>query len=461
MNSFIGRNKELDLLEGYYRSKKTEFLPIYGRRRVGKSELIVHFIKNKPALYFLGKKALAHFQIKEFLEEAARCFGQPLLKRTDITNWKEALSLVVNQKKNQEKLIIVLDEFQWTAEASPELPSILQGFLDREWKNRKDIFLIVCGSYIGFMEKEVLGEKSPLFGRRSGQIFLKPFSFRETSLFHKSWSIQDKAKAYFICGGIPLYLLFFNERNSVAKNIEKNFLDINSALFKEPEFLLREELRELPKYYALLMCLSRGLAASKNIAMQTGIDERKMYYYINNLIELGYVERIYPLTSKEPANRDVRFVLKDQMLKFWFRFIYPHTAYISRVDSADSFKNLIEPNLDSYFGSCFEHLCREALSFLYQRERISSPFEIGQYWDKRVQIDVVGYRTGEGIDIGECKWGKITSTKKLIQDLQEKIKNYPNKEGLTIRGKIFSRYALNVSELPKNIELYTLESMYK
>lgn len=460
MPPFIGRHKELEVLNKAYTSPQSEFFPIYGRRRVGKSELILHFIKGKPSLYFLGKKGPPPMQIKEFLEESARTFKQPLLASAQVENWKKALQLVVGQKKTAKKWILVLDEFQWIAQASPELPSILQELFDQEWRKRKDIFLILCGSYFGFMEKEVLGEKSPLFGRRTGQILLKPFSYLEAAQFHPSWSLQDKAKVYFICGGVPFYHLFFKEGMSLNKNIEKNLLAEFAPLFREPDFLLREELRELQKYYGILMCLASGANTSAQIAAQTGIEERKLYYYIQTLVECGYVRRHFPLTPKKKTGKEVLYILADALLRFWFRFIYPHTAYISQVSTAEAFRNIVKPSLESYFGSCFEHLCREALPYLYQREGVHVPFEAGQYWDKQIQIDVAGIRKKEGIDLGECKWGKIKSFKNEVTLLQEKMQKYPNPQGLTVTGRFFLQETLSIPSLPPNLRIYSLKDLY-
>ena len=221
---FIGRQAELQVLERAYRSSRTEFIPVYGRRRVGKSELILHFIRDKPALYFLGKKAPPQLQIRAFMETAARALGQPLLASVSAADWGTALGTVLSQKSGTARLVLAFDEFQWTAQASPELPSILQEQLDRSWKQRGDVLLILCGSFIGFMEREVLGEGSPLFGRRTAQILLKPFSFREAALFHPGWSAADRAQAYFVCGGVPLYLRFFSPADSIRANIESNLL---------------------------------------------------------------------------------------------------------------------------------------------------------------------------------------------------------------------------------------------
>ena len=153
--------------------RESAFIPIYGRRRIGKSELILHFLRGKQAVYHVGKIAPAGLQLRELLEEAARALGEPLLAQLAVTDWRAALEAIVSRAKG--KVAIVLDEFQWSAGASPELPSVLQELWDRKWKKSGQVVLVLCGSFVGFMEREVLGHKSPLFGRRTAQIHLQPF----------------------------------------------------------------------------------------------------------------------------------------------------------------------------------------------------------------------------------------------------------------------------------------------
>ena len=457
---FIGRQAELQVLERAYRSSRTEFIPIYGRRRVGKSELILHFIRDKPALYFLGKKAPPQFQIRVFLETAARALGQPLLASVSAADWGTALSSVLSQKSGTAKLVLAFDEFQWTAQASPELPSILQEQLDRSWKKRGDVLLILCGSCIGFMEREVLGEGSPLFGRRTAQILLKPFSFREAALFHPGWSAADQAQAYYVCGGVPLYLRFFSPADSIRANIESNLLSEFAPLYREPDFLLREELREVANYYGILIALSSGSRTSGAIARQTGIRERSLHYYLQQLTELGYVSRRYPVTGRRPVARNVRFALDDPLLRFWFRFVYPHLGFIAQMGPRRSFQELIKPDLESYFGACFERLCREALGLLYEREGVGAAYEIGEYWDKQTQIDVVGLRQDNRTDIGECKWGAVRSPRALAAELQKKIDGYPNQRGATIQGRLFTRGKLKRDAARTPVRFHALEDLY-
>lgn len=435
---FVGRKRELRALEKAFQLHGSSFMPVYGRRRVGKSELIKHFIRNKKALYYLGKQAPAKMQLNEFLRNGALALQQPLLEHASAADWRQAISLVIEQVPSEEKIVLVMDEFQWTAEACPELPSVLQSFIDNDWDGKCKVFLILCGSYLGFMEKKVLGEKSPLFGRRAGQIFLKPFSYLEAGEFHPDWSATDKTKVFSICGGIPYYLNFFSETDSIDANICNNFLNEFSALAREPEFLLREELKELKKYFGILMALSSGAVTNREMARITDIDERALLYYLNTLIDLNYIVKHYPLTGTKPNPKQVRYKLHDPLLRFWFRFIYPNDSAIYQMDQKNAFSNFIKPHLDSYFGTGFEILGREALGYLYQKEELTCAYEIGEYWDKDTQIDVVGYRQDGVIDICECKWGKI-SLPQLIKELNAKISRYPNEDNKTIHGRLFLR----------------------
>lgn len=438
MVEFIGRKNELKVLENAYLSKKSAFIPIYGRRRVGKSELILQFLKDKSGVYFVGKRAKSALQIKEFLTEASVSLQEPLLSGYYADSWRNAISAVANISKNYNKLVIVFDEFQWVVEAAPELPGVLQELWDRAWKN-SSIMLILCGSYIGFMEREVLGKKSPLFGRRTAQIFLQPFCYLEAAEFHSSFSFTDRARTYFVCGGIPLYLQFFSSRRSVELNIMENLLNPYAPLYHEPDFLLREELRDVGNYYAILMAIASGFNSHANISKQTNIDNRALHYYLKQLMELGYLRRRYPVTDKKPIQRHVHYILDDPLLQFWFRFIYPNMSYIQQVGSEKALQERIIPHLASYFGHCFEQLCRETLPALYLREGLNASFTIGEYWNKDVQIDIVGLRDDNWTDLGECKWGTMRSTKAIENELEKKVKYYPNTRNATICKRIFTR----------------------
>jgi AAA+ ATPase superfamily predicted ATPase len=456
---FVGRAAELAVLEQAWKARGAAFVPIYGRRRIGKSELILHFLRDKPSIYHLGKIAPAQLQVREFLTEAARTLEQPLLADLAVTDWRSAFDAVEREWKGDGKLAIVLDELQWTVGASPELPSLLQELWDRRWRKQGKLLLILCGSFVGFMEREVLGKHSPLFGRRTAQIHLQPFGYLEAAQFHPRWSLLNRARAYFVCGGVPMYLKAFDPARSFEANVEDNLLSEFAPMFREPEFLLREELRGVENYHAVLHAIATHQTTTRTIAQASGLAERSLHYYLEQLAQLGYVSRRHPLTRARPNARTVRFVLEDALLRFWFHFVFPNRSFLQQMGPARSFGELIKPRLDAYFGGCFERLCREALPVLYQRERVHAAHRIGEFWNKEVQIDVVGVRDDAWIDLGECKWGPIGSVPALGEELERKVRAFPNAAGDTIGRRIFTRGAPPQGR-PKHLAWHSLEDLY-
>lgn len=455
---FVGRKRELARLEAEYRSRGSAFVPIYGRRRVGKTELIRRFIADKSAIFHVGKVAPPGPQRREFLVQAARLLDEPLIAQLPADDWRQALELLDRFDSTRGKLVLVFDEFQWTAQASPELPSLLQELWDRRWRDSGHMFLILCGSYVGFMEREVLGRQSPLFGRRTAQLRLEPFRFDEAALFHPRWSREDQARAYFVCGGVPAYLRRFDDGRSVEVNIREQILSPTAAMHREPEFLLREELREVERYFAVLMAVAMGARTMKDVSRETDIDERGLYYYVQQLVELGYLERQHPLsTRRAKSRRKFRLVLRDPLLKFWFRFVFPDQSHLAEVGPNAYFRDVVRTALPSYFGVCFESLCREALPRIYEREGVTTAYEVGGYWDKKVQIDLVGMRDDDWTDLGECKWGPVSSGKRLAEELASKAKRFPNARNASLGLRAFVRR--KPKSLPTDVRWYSLDEL--
>ena len=442
MEKFIGRDQELGLLQRAFQSPRSEFIPIYGRRRVGKSELILKFMARKYGVYYLGQQSSEALQVREFLAEAARALGIPLLAELRVAGWQRALRTVTEQWAGANpgtKLVLALDEFQWIAASSPSLISELQHCWDRWWRDAGNVMLLLCGSYLGFMEREVLGRKSPLFGRRTAQIHLQPFGYRDAARFHPRWSPEDQARTYFLVGGLPQYLLCLDDRRSIDANIREHLLAEFAPLFHEPTFLLREELREIAPYQAILHAVASGHGATPTIAAATGLPERNLHYYLQQLTGLGYLQRRYPLERRRPNPRQVRFGIDDPLLRFWFRFVFPNVSVIRSSGPAHAFADRIAPSLEAWYGGCFERLCREALPAIYRQEGVGAGFEVGEFWSRTTQLDVVGMRDDNWTDLGECKWGPVRSPRALETDLERKLEQYPNSRGATLGRRYFTR----------------------
>ena len=442
MAKFIGRTDELRLLARAFDSPRSEFIPVYGRRRVGKSELILQFMADKPGVYHLGQQSSAVLQVREFLAEAALALDMPLLAELRTDSWRQALLTVVEQWRaahSNTKLILALDEFQWLAASSPELLSALQQCWDRHWRSAGNVMLLLCGSYLGFMEREVLGKSSPLFGRRTAQIHLQPFNYLDAARFHPRWSDVDRAKAHSLVGGLPQYLLCLDDGLSINQNIQLRLLNEFAPLFYEPTFLLREELREIAPYHAVLFAIASGEGTVPAIASASGLAERNLHYYLQQLVNLGYLRRRHPLDRKRPNPKQVRFGVEDPLLQFWFRFVFPNMSLIRSGGAKMAFAERIRPHLDAWFGRGFERLCREALPLIYASEGVGAGFEIGEYWSATTQIDVVGRRDDNWTDLGECKWGAVRSPRMLEAELERKAKEFPNHRGATLGRRYFVR----------------------
>ncbi|MCC6335225.1 MAG: ATP-binding protein [Myxococcales bacterium] len=456
METFVGRAQELAALERQLSAPGGAFVPVYGRRRIGKSELLRHFCARHGGLFCVGKVAPAALQLKEFLQEAARVLDEPLLAEVEPDTWKRALELTVGRWKGPGKLVLVLDEFQWMVEGSRELPSVLQELWDAAWKKSGKVMLVLCGSYLGFMEREVLGEQSPLFGRRTAQIHLKPFSFPEARKFHPGASIEQQALTWFVTGGVAQYLAAFDAKASFRQNVERTLLDEFAPLFREPEFLLREELRDVAPFHAVLMAIATGAHTPRAIAQVSGVPERNLHYHLETLVSLGYVSRRYPLTGEKPRRTDVRFVLDDALLRFWFRFVFPHRSQVAQLEPHRAFERLVAPQLEAWAGGCFERLCREALLRLLAAEGVKAGVEVGAYWAKDVEIDVVAVREDGVTELGECKWGHVTAAE-LGRQLERKAQAYANPRNHTLRRHAFVRTWKG--KAPAGVELHQLKDL--
>jgi AAA+ ATPase superfamily predicted ATPase len=450
----------MDLLDRQWQRPDGAFVPVYGRRRVGKTALILEFMRSRRGLYFVGQQGPADLQRRDFLRIAAQALDEPLLADAHFDAWGPLLEAVVDRWRGDGKLVLALDEFQWMAAASPELPSVLQQLWDRSW-SRGGVMLILCGSWLGFMEREVLGSRSPLFGRRTAQIPLAPFTFREARQFHPRWSPSECLRARSICGGVAQYLRTFDDRHSVAWNVQNHVLTEFSPLFREPEFLLREELRELANYYAILRELADGQTAASALARRTGLSGGGLSYYVDQLVSLGYVCRRAPLSHERVKRTSKRFALHDPLLRFWFRFVQPNRSYLTQHGPSTTWATRVKPHIEAWYGHAFEVLCREALPALYAAEGIDAGFEVGEYWNRDVQVDVVGLRDDDWIDIGECRWGPVKSRTALWAELRKRMAAFPNPRASTLQGRIFTRLPVDPPDLgPVPLRWHHLDELY-
>lgn len=402
---FIGRERELNSLEKLYASDKFEFAVIYGRRRVGKTALINHFIRNKKAIYFMGVESNDKQNLENFSKNILE-YGVGIQADTAFLSFQAALEYVF-QLAEKERLILAIDEYPYVARSSRSLASTLQLLIDKYKENSK-LMLILCGSSMSYMEDHVLAYKAPLYGRRTAQMKMQPFDFADACRYFKNFSDEDKALIYGIVGGTPQYLLQMDDKLSIEENIKNTFLNPTSSLFEEPENLLKQEVREPALYNAIITAIATGSARMAEISTKVGAETSVCTAYLKNLLALGLVQKETPYGEK--ASRKSIYAIDDNMFRFWYRFVPENYSIISRGASDIAYKRM-EPHLSDYMGKVFEEICKQYLWKLLLKGQSPVEFgELGRWWGtdpfthSQTEIDIMGEQDINTALFGECKW---------------------------------------------------------
>lgn len=405
---FVGREKELNILNNQFRSDKFEFTVIYGRRRVGKTAIINEFIKNKKAIYFTGVESNAKQNLQN-LSQSILSFEQGMPIESEFSSFQTALDFVF-QKSLRERIVLVIDEYPYVAKSSNSLASTLQLLIDRH-KDKSKLFLILCGSSMSYMEDHVLAYKAPLYGRRTAQIKVQPFGFLEACKYFDNFSDEDKALAYGVVGGTPQYLLQINDKISLKDNIKNIYLNSASFLFEEPTNLLKQEVREPAIYNAIITAVANGASKLSEIATKVGEETSVCSAYLKNLISLEIIKKESPYGEKN--SRKTVYSIEDNMFRFWYRFVADNMSIISRGADELAYKK-IEPYLSDYMGAVFEDISKQYLwSILLKGDCPVNFADIGRWWGTnpktrtQEEIDIVGFESKETALFAECKWTNV------------------------------------------------------
>jgi len=417
---FVGRRAELDALERLYKRDGASLTPVLGPRRVGKSELVLQFMRGKPGVYFLADRSPGPAQRSRFLEESAMSLGMSgRLHGVSAERWDTALRMVRDWAPTDRKLILCLDEFPWLCKADPEMPSVLFRLWEEEWGRSGRIALLLTGSHIGTMEGYFTSNE-PLFGRRVGNIRLLPLSFQEMRGFLPDYAPRELVKAWALCGGYPFYLRMLDSKVSAEQNMARTFLDPFHEVHEEDVFLLREEIRSAMRYRSLLMALSRGNTRPADMAREAGMERSAVVPLLDTMMQLGLVDAVRPLGAE--TSRRVHYRIANPALRTLFAFVQPHQS-ILRLRGPEPVLAALKPRLDVYWAAAFEDVCRQSLPLLYIAEGVSGTWRVGEYWNKDTQIDVAGLRDDGWADVGECKWGPI-KPRQLLAELQNKAAHF-------------------------------------
>ena len=461
---FIGRKREITALDKLYNSNKFEFAVIYGRRRVGKTALINHFIDDKESIYFMGVESNEKQNLENFSKSIIE-YSSGIEAETSFLSFQAALEYVFKLSERK-RLILVIDEYPYVARSSKSLASTLQLLIDK-YKDTSKLMLILCGSSMSYMEDEVLAYKSPLYGRRTAQMKIFPFSFDEACRYLKNYSDEDKALAYGIVGGTPQYLLQIDDRLSIEDNIKNTYLNPISFLYEEPTNLLKQEVREPAIYTAIITAIAVGASRMSDISNKVGEDSNICANYLKSLINLGIVKKETPYGEK--SSRKSIYSIEDNMFRFWYRFVPNNNSVIMR-GAADIVYRRIEPQLSEYMGAVFEGMCKQYLWKLLLDGNSPVEFsELGRWWGndpiekKQTEIDIMGEQDKKTALFGECKWTNEKIDLSVLETLikRSKLFSYINVHLFLFSKSGFTKGCIDKANELGNVSLVTYADMLK
>lgn len=461
---FLCREQELSTLNKRYQKNTFECMIIYGRRRVGKTSIINEFCKDKPTIFFSALNASAQENL-EALSQAIHSYSNPSAVNAPIyPNLDSALNAITELAK-KERLIFVIDEYPYLAKADSSISSRLQHLIDHVWE-KGNLFLILCGSSMNFMENQVLGYESPLYGRRTGQMKIQALTYKEMTAFNPQLTPEQQALVYGITGGIPHYINKLNVQDNIDEALLENLFNTSSYLYEEPENLLKQELREPAVYNSIITAIAGGASRPNEISTKVGIESAICAKYLKVLLELGILTKTTPITEK--FGKKTIYRIEDNFFRFWYRFVPQNISAISSGRFPQIYEQAVKKHIPTYMGLVFEKMCRDYL-LRYETFYPILFSEIGEWWGsdaktkKEVQIDIVGTSAeNDEYIIGSCKF----KNEKIGVDELELLQNYAKVFG---KGKKYHYYifsksgftpALEERATNNEVKLIKLEDMY-
>lgn len=409
--SFLDREAELARLQRRWDTGEAQMFTLWGRRRVGKTLLLLEFARGKRHLYFEATSGTRADQLSDFSERLADATGRAAL---GVPNWRVGLDAVADWATDG-PVLLVLDEFQFIAKQNADIGSVINVW----WRERGEhvpIFLVLSGSEVGFFEREVVNYSATTYGRRAGQLRLRPFQPHDVGLFVPGWSAEDKVAAYAVFGHMPYYLAQIRPEASLAENILNLVLMPDGLLHEEARLLLDQELPDASAYFSVLRAIAAGQTRVSQIAQRTGLPggTSRVSQMLEVLRGLWLVERQLPVTVTNPERSKQSFYrITDPYLRFWFRFVLPSQGRLADPEGAERhLRARILPQLDEFVSApAFEEVCQRWLL------RTVDAAAVGWWWGTVRETRGAGLRNvdreldavaidddGRVTAIGSCKW---------------------------------------------------------
>ena len=455
---FYGRIDELKMLADAYDNDSFESIAIYGRRRIGKSELIKESYKNFDCkkVYYECKKASEEFNVKALSDKLAEVFEIP---KPDFKTLDKAMRFIFDKSIN-EKIIFVIDEYPYMRGKSDFLDSIIQGVID-DYKNKSKIKFILCGSYIDVMEL-ILSNKSPLYGRFTYKLNIKQMNYFESSLFYKNASNEDKVKYYSVFGGVPYYNQFIDDTLSVKENIINLVIGSKARLLPEAEGFLNEEITKLNNANECFMAIAEGNSKFNDILQNSNVSSSPtLSDVLKKLINMDVIEKIYPINDESEKKSYYR--ITERLSLFYYRYIFKRGSYFNVMSPEDFYEEFVSDDFERYYvPKEFENISKQYLIIQNKNKKINPPlYKVGKYYydlpkeKKNGEFDVVTL-SKYGYDFYEVKFTAKPIDDKVVNEELYQLKNANIKYN---RIGFVSKSGFNISD-SKDFILINLDDIY-
>lgn len=421
---FWDREKELAFLEKQYQQPGSNLVVVYGRRRVGKTTTLARFSEDKPNIIFLADRSMETTLMQRMLRAVARFLHDDIMARVSPPDWDWILAQFVGRADFTRKVVLVLDEFQALAQVNEAFPSILQRLWDTQLKQH-NLMLILCGSLVGMMYRTTLAYDSPLYGRRTGQLRMRPLTFSSLRQAFAHKPFNDVVELYSVSGGVPVYVEALTNGSLMAQ-IDENVLNPGGRLYDEPRFVLSGEISDTTTFFSILQVIAAGNRQQTHIAGKLGLSTNYLSSYTRMLLDLEVLEKRLPVTADPQRSRRSLYYVGDHFFDFWFRYVYPYQSEIESGRPAIA-QDEIRRTFDQYVSRPYEDCVRDWLWHLQDRGELPFEFQkLGSWWNKRTEIDIVGTNaTTRDIVFGECKWSQSPIGLDVLKGLYNKASQVP------------------------------------
>jgi AAA+ ATPase superfamily predicted ATPase len=421
--AFVARSRELETLDRLWNSSKATLLILYGRRRVGKTRLLTHWLQQRPeaGLYWVAEPASALTQLRSF-SQALLTFIDPEAEiPPDFTysTWELAFRQLARFAQER-RIALFIDEVTYLIDGSPDFVGTLQKAWDHGLSD-SNLMLALAGSQMGLMHKYLLDYKAPLHGRITAQVKLPPLPYGATKDYFPDYSSFDRVTLYAMWGGVPAYWERLDPEITVVENLRNNVLPTHAWMIDESRILLQDFITDLHNYVGIMRAIADEQQALGDISSRTGLSSGKASFYLSVLRDTGFVQRRVPISQRGADSRRGRYFVTDPYLRFFYGFLSANQSKLA-LGQIEPVVEQIKEDLPRFISAnTWQELCRDWLLMASAHKGVPVTLEdVGSEWTRSSEIDVVGIsEANHSLVLGDCYWqGKQDVD--VIQKLMEK-----------------------------------------